>query len=67
VALPAGGVGIADTMVISVLERRTEIGLRRSRGATRRQLRLRLLTASVPLSALGDAARMLLGLTICLG
>ena len=40
VALLVGGVGVANTMVISVLERRAEIGLRRSLGATRGQIRL---------------------------
>ncbi|TMR07233.1 ABC transporter permease [Actinomadura soli] len=67
VALIAGGVGIANIMVISVLERRQEIGLRRSLGATRGQIRLQFLTESVTLSALGGAAGVLLGLIICLG
>ncbi|MEV4897579.1 ABC transporter permease, partial [Nonomuraea sp. NPDC055795] len=40
VALLVGGVGVANTMVISVLERRKEIGLRRSLGATRGQVRV---------------------------
>jgi putative ABC transport system permease protein len=43
VALFVGGVGVANTMVISVLERRSEIGLRRSLGATRAQVRLQFL------------------------
>src|SRR4029450_9314274 len=66
VALVVGGVGIANIMVISVLERRQEIGLRRSLGATRGQIRLQFLTESVTLSALGGIAGVLTGLTICL-
>jgi putative ABC transport system permease protein len=66
VTLLAGGVGIANIMVISVLERRQEIGLRRSLGATRGQIRLQFLTESVTLSALGGIAGVLTGLTICL-
>jgi putative ABC transport system permease protein len=67
IALLAGGVGIANIMVISVLERRQEIGLRRSLGATRGQIRLQFLTESVTLSALGGAAGVLIGLATCLG
>lgn len=67
VSLLAGGVGIANIMVISVLERRNEIGLRRSLGATRGQIRLQFLTESVVLSALGGAAGVLIGLVICFG
>jgi putative ABC transport system permease protein len=67
VALLAGGVGIANIMVISVLERRQEIGLRRSLGATHGQIRLQFLTESVTLSALGGAAGVLIGLAMCLG
>lgn len=61
VALLVGGVGVANTMVISVLERRQEIGLRRSLGATRNAIRLQFLMESLLLSALGGATGALLG------
>lgn len=61
VALLVGGIGVANTMVISVLERRSEIGLRRALGATRGQVRSQFLTESVLLSALGGVAGSLLG------
>ncbi|TDD25818.1 ABC transporter permease [Kribbella turkmenica] len=61
VALLVGGVGVANIMVISVLERRAEIGLRRSLGATRGQIRTQFLTESLLLSALGGAGGALLG------
>ncbi|GGM84117.1 ABC transporter permease [Dactylosporangium sucinum] len=61
VALLVGGVGVANTMVISVLERRPEIGLRRSLGATRSQIWLQFLTESLLLSLLGGGAGVLLG------
>ena len=62
VALLVGGVGIANTMFISVLERRGEIGLRRALGATRGQIRGQFLTEAVALSGLGGAAGTVLGI-----
>jgi putative ABC transport system permease protein len=62
VALLVGGVGVANTMVISVLERRAEIGLRRSLGATRGQIRLQFLVESLLLAALGGAGGVLVGI-----
>lgn len=64
VALLVGGVGVANTMVISVLERRAEIGLRRSLGATRGQIRLQFLVESQLLSALGGIGGALLGIAV---
>ncbi|MGW7679540.1 ABC transporter permease [Kribbella sp. NPDC054772] len=61
VALLVGGVGVANIMVISVLERRAEIGLRRSLGATRGQIRTQFLTESLLLSALGGLGGALIG------
>jgi putative ABC transport system permease protein len=56
VSLLVGGVGIANTMFVAVLERKAEIGLRRALGATRRQIRLQFLGEAVTLSALGGLA-----------
>jgi putative ABC transport system permease protein len=64
VALLVGGIGVANTMVISVLERRAEIGLRRSLGATRRHIRLQFLAESLLLSALGGAGGAFLGIGV---
>jgi putative ABC transport system permease protein len=61
VALLVGGIGVANTMVISVLERRAEIGLRRSLGATRKHIRIQFLSESLLLSVLGGGAGVLLG------
>jgi putative ABC transport system permease protein len=61
VALLVGGIGVANTMVISVLERRAEIGLRRSQGATRGHIRIQFLGEALLLSILGGGAGILLG------
>jgi putative ABC transport system permease protein len=61
VALLVGAVGIGNVMVIGVLERRGEVGLRRALGATRRHVGIQFLTESVLLSGIGGIAGALLG------
>jgi putative ABC transport system permease protein len=67
VALLVGGVGIANVMVISVLERRGEVGLRRALGATRRDVGMQFLTESLLLSLLGGALGVIIGAAITYG
>jgi putative ABC transport system permease protein len=61
VALLVGAVGIGNVMVIGVLERRSEVGLRRALGATRRHVGLQFLTESVMLATIGGIAGAGLG------
>ena len=56
VALLVGAVGVANIMIISVLERRQEIGLRRALGATRGQIRAQFLAEAILLALAGGAA-----------
>jgi putative ABC transport system permease protein len=61
VALLVGAIGIANVMVIGVLERRTEIGLRRALGARRGHVAVQFLTESVLLAVIGGAAGLTIG------
>ena len=67
VALLVGGVGIANVMVISVLERRSEVGLRRALGATRRHVGAQFACESLLLAAAGGAAGVALGALVTAG
>ncbi|MGP4017837.1 ABC transporter permease [Saccharopolyspora sp. 5N708] len=67
VALLVGGIGVANTMIISVLERRGEIGMRRSLGATRSHIRAQFLAESALMSTIGGALGVLAGLAVCVG
>ena len=64
VALLVGGIGIANIMVIGVIERRGEIGLRRAIGATRAHIRRQFLTEALTLASLGGAAGVLTGVAV---
>jgi putative ABC transport system permease protein len=61
VALIVGAVGVANIMIISVLERRSEIGLRRALGATRNQIRTQFLAESILLAVIGGVGGVLAG------
>jgi putative ABC transport system permease protein len=67
VALLVGGIGIANMMVVAVLERRTEIGVRRALGATRRHVRLQFLVEAVLLALLGGVLGVLVGVGVTVG
>jgi len=61
VSLLVGAVGVANIMVISVLERRSEIGLRRALGATRAHIRIQFVAEALLLSVIGGAVGLLVG------
>lgn len=67
VALLVGAVGTANVMVMSVLERRGEIGLRRALGATRRHIRRQFLAESLLLSFAGGLAGIVIGAAVTFG
>jgi putative ABC transport system permease protein len=62
VALIVGAVGVANIMIISVLERRSEIGLRRALGATKGQIRTQFLAESILLAVIGGVVGVLAGI-----
>jgi putative ABC transport system permease protein len=62
VALLVGAVGVANIMIIGVLERRSEIGLRRALGATKSNIRTQFLSEAIVLAALGGIVGVLAGI-----
>jgi putative ABC transport system permease protein len=67
VALLVGGIGIANVMVIAVIERRSEIGLRRALGATRAHIRRQFLTEALLLSTAGGVIGVMIGAAVTAG
>ena len=64
VALVVGGIGVANTMIIAIVERRNEIGLRRALGATRRHIATQFLAEALLLSLVGGFAGVVFGVAI---
>ena len=67
IALVVGGIGVANTMIISVLERRREIGLRRALGAMRSHILVQFLAEALLLAGLGGALGCVLGIGVTAG
>jgi len=67
IALLVGGIGVANTMIISVLERRREIGLRRSLGAMRRHILVQFMSEALLLASLGGALGCVIGIGVTAG
>jgi putative ABC transport system permease protein len=64
VALLVGAIGIANVLLIGVIERRTEIGLRRALGATRRHVATQFLVEAIALGAIGGAVGCAAGVLV---
>ncbi|BDA63920.1 ABC transporter permease [Actinomyces capricornis] len=64
IALLVGGIGVANTMIVSVLERRREIGLRRSLGARRGHIRIQFMAEALVLSFTGGILGCLIGIAV---
>ncbi len=67
VALLVGGVAIANVMVMSVLERRMEVGVRRALGASKRHIQMQFLLEAVLLAGIGGLVGTVLGAAITVG
>lgn len=62
IALLVGGIGVANTMVVAVIERRGEIGLRRALGARRRDVAGQFIAEAMLLSLIGGLIGVALGI-----
>lgn len=67
ISLLVGGVGVMNVMLVSLVERRTEIGLRRALGARRMDIQMQFLVESLILSLLGGTCGIALGIAMAWG
>lgn len=67
IALAVGGMSIANMMIVTVMERRGEIGLRRALGATRGSIRMQFVTEAAMLSAIGGLVGVAIGAGTAIG
>ncbi|KAA8826194.1 ABC transporter permease [Bifidobacterium reuteri] len=67
IALAVGGMSIANMMIVTVMERRGEIGLRRALGATRGSIRMQFVTEAALLSAIGGLVGVAIGAGAAVG
>lgn len=64
ISLFVGGIGVMNIMLVSVMERRREIGIRLAVGAKRRDIAALFLIESIMLSLVGGSLGVILGITI---
>ena len=67
ISLVVGGIGIANIMLVSVVERTKEVGLRKALGATYTAILSQFLTEAVVVSTVGGVIGIVLGITIAIG